>query len=518
MKVLLNTKKKPVSFESQLLKLFIISVICLTLLTSLLTAWQTSQQLKLNTIDTGQQVTQNFAKQITLALLTASQENGLDAVDSALGFESVVEVSVYNVQGNLLLSSAAVATTQSVKNLTELLIDKQLIEYNQAWLFSAPVIFTTESFDSSMVDPADESIQRQTLGYVTVKYDKKALRAIQRSIFVSNLVIGAVVALILSLAIRVLLKHLTQPLLALKDIMEQANMSGNYPKAKELGALEMKYIARSFNRMMSTLERQNTALAHSKDTLESEVEIRTQELVVARDGALTASRHKSEFLANISHELRTPLQAIIGYTDLVREELELVSMNEQVDDLHKITRSAQNLLALINNILNLSKIEAGRMDLYLKPVNTKQLVKEAVETVMPMAKANGNQLNVELGKLSSTLLLDRQKMMQIFLNLLSNASKFTQNGLITFTVHNDQRFLYFSVQDNGVGIEKSKLTYIFEQFTQVDGSQTRKFEGTGLGMAITQNFCQLMDAELTVESELAKGSLFTVKLPIKLAD
>jgi signal transduction histidine kinase len=115
-------------------------------------------------------------------------------------------------------------------------------------------------------------------------------------------------------------------------------------------------------------------------------------------------------------------------------------------------------------------------------------------------------------------MLDRQKIMQIFLNLLSNACKFTQNGLITFSIKNDHNYLYFSVKDNGAGIEKSKLAYIFEQFTQVDGSQTRSFEGTGLGMAITQNFCHLMKGHLAVESELSKGSLFSVKLPIKVAE
>ena len=250
---------------------------------------------------------------------------------------------------------------------------------------------------------------------------------------------------------------------------------------------------------------------YKTNLLESEIEIRTQELIVARDGALTASRHKSEFLANISHELRTPLQAIIGYTDLVREDLELECMDAQVEDLDKSIRSAHNLLALINNILDLAKIEAGRMDLHLKAVNINNLVHETLDTIRPMAIANNNELIVNIGALTSTLMIDRQKLMQVFLNILSNACKFTRNGIITFDIFNDKSFLHFSVSDTGVGIAKDKLDFIFEQFTQVDGSQTRRFEGTGLGMAITQNFCQLMGATISVKSELGIGSVFTVK-------
>lgn len=515
------TPSQPKSFERQLLNIFILSIISLTLLTSLLTAWQTSQTLRKNTMETGLQVTSNFSEQIVLALLTGSSENGQEAIDRALGFESVNNVSVYTAEHKLLISSSLTTVSNpmtSIDNESEnnrTLVENNVVEVSEAWLFIAPVNYSEESFDENMVDPAEEDNQQKTLGFVIVEYDKKALREIQQSIFISNLIIGSIVALILSIVIRLFLKRLTKPLFALSQIMDETKTTGHFPKAKEIGAVEVQLIAQSYNQLMATIELQNSALAKSHDTLESEVEIRTQELVVARDSALTASRHKSEFLANISHELRTPLQAIIGYTDLVREDLELVCMDTQVEDLSKSIRSAHNLLALINNILDLSKIEAGRMELYLKPVNIKNLVSETVETVLPMSNSNGNQLNVELGQLSSTLLFDRQKLMQIFLNLLSNASKFTKNGVIIFAINNDADYLYFSVKDTGVGIEKDKLDFIFEQFTQVDGSQTRKFEGTGLGMAITQNFCQLMGGTLSVESELSQGSLFTVKLPVQ---
>ena len=520
MMLMINNQLKKIthaSFKRQLLSLLIISVVLLTIITSTLTAWQTSQTLRETIIDNSLQITSNFAEQSVLALLTGSKENAQEAIESALGFTSVVGVTVYKPNGDILIKSTKMAIQKPSFNV-ELLPKKAqlLFETENSWTYSAAVTYIEDSYDNDMINLDDEVIKQQTLGYVLVQYNKKALRQIQRTMFINNIVTGVLVAFVLAILLRLIIIHLTKPLLALSKTMATARDSGRYPKALVNGALEIRQMAEIYNQMMTTLQQQNTALEKSRNTLESEVEIRTQELVVARDGALTASRHKSEFLANISHELRTPLQAIIGYNDLVREDLEQEGMDAQVEDLNKSIRNAYNLLALINNLLDLSKIEAGRMDLYIKAVNIKKLVNETIDTVLPMARKNNNELKVNIGLLSSTLSVDRQKLMQIFLNLLSNACKFTKNGVITFDIHNDKHFLYFSVTDTGVGIEQTKLNYIFEQFTQVDGSQTRKFEGTGLGMAITQNFCQLMGGTISVKSELGIGSVFTVKQPLTI--
>ena len=516
---MISSKSKKIthaSFKRQLLIILVICTMFLTITTSILTAWQTSQTLKETTINNSLQITSNFAEQTVLALLTGSKENGQEAIDRALGFTSVVGVAVYKTNGEVLIQSTKM-TLQKPSFKAELLPNKTQLffETENIWTYSAAVTYIEDSYDEEMINLDDEVIEEQTLGYVLVQYNKEELHQIQRSIFINNITTGVLVAFVLALLIRLVINHLTKPLLALSQTMATARDSGLYPRATVNGALEIREMAQTYNQMMVTLEQQNTALEKSRNTLESEVEIRTQELVVARDSALTASRHKSEFLANISHELRTPLQAIIGYNDLVREDLELECMDAQAEDLNKSIRSANNLLALINNILDLSKIEAGRMDLYLKAVNIKNLINEATDTVLPMANTNDNELKVNIGSLSPILYIDRQKLLQIFLNLLSNACKFTQNGVITFDIHNDKNFLYFSVTDTGVGIAKEKLNYIFEQFTQVDGSQTRKFEGTGLGMAITQNFCQLMGGTITVESELGIGSVFKVKQPLQ---
>lgn len=509
------SSSKSISFNKQLLNIFGVSVVVLVVVTSVITGWKTSQVLRSNTINTGQQLANNFAEQVVLALLTESQENAQEAIDRILGFQSVNGVAIYNSDGIALISSQAVSD-EFVKSTIDKFTSNSdtLYENKDEWIFSAPSILIDEQYDDELVDPVDELSTQQTLGYVFVKYDKSSLQQIQRSIFTNNIVIASVIAVVLFLVVRVFINRMTKPLLALSQTMERVGSTGVYSKASIKGATEVRNIASAYNEMMAILEQQKQALEKSRDTLESEVEVRTQELVVARDSALTASRHKSEFLANISHELRTPLQAIIGYTDLVREDLELECMDAQAQDLAKSIRSAHNLLSLINNILDIAKIEAGRMDLYLKPVNINHLIDETIETILPMANANGNELKLIKGHLSSTLQVDRQKLMQIFLNLLSNACKFTRNGIVTFEASNDRHYLYFSVTDTGVGIAEDKLHYIFEQFTQVDGSQTRQFEGTGLGMAITQNFCQLMGGTLTVESELNVGSTFKVKLPL----
>ncbi len=504
-----------VNFKRQLLTIFVVSIIFLTLATSTLTAWQSSQTLRETTIDNNIQITNNFAEQAVLALLTASEENAQQAIKQTLGFSSVIGVAIYKNNGEKLISSTELLPANIQVTSQQLTKRKQLLSENNAiWIFSAAVTFVADIYDAEMIDPDDEVAEQQTLGYVVIKYNKSALHQIQRTIFINNLAIGAIIAFILALVIRLVINRMIKPLLSLSHTMETARDSGIYQKAPVNGTLEIRQMAQIYNQMMSTLEQQNITLEKNRDTLESEVEIRTQELVVARDSALTASRHKSEFLANISHELRTPLQAIIGYTDLVREDLELECMDTQVIDLNKSIRSAHTLLALINNILDLAKIEAGRMDLYLKAVNIKNLVSETIDTVQPMARANNNKIIVSIGSLTTILTADRQKLMQIFLNLLSNACKFTQNGTITFEIFNDKNYLYCSVTDTGVGIAHDQLNFIFEQFTQVNGSQTRKFEGTGLGMAITQNFCLLMGGNLSVSSELGIGSVFSVQLPL----
>jgi len=242
-----------------------------------------------------------------------------------------------------------------------------------------------------------------------------------------------------------------------------------------------------------------------------------EEVAKAKETAETANRTKSLFLANMSHELRTPLNAILGYSEMLQEEAADQGVQEFLPDLQKIHVAGKHLLSLINDILDLSKIEAGKMELYLETFSVPGLIEDVVETIGPLVQANGNTLHVQCSSDFGTMHADMTKMRQSLFNLLSNAAKFTKEGAISLEVSRqameNREWIWFRVSDTGIGMTPEQLVKLFQTFTQADTSTTRRFGGSGLGLALTRRFCRLMGGDVTVQSVPGEGSIFTIKVP-----
>ncbi len=239
-----------------------------------------------------------------------------------------------------------------------------------------------------------------------------------------------------------------------------------------------------------------------------------RELRDAKDAAEASSRTKSQFLANMSHELRTPMNAILGYSEMLQEEAEEEGLDNFTPDLQKIQNAGKHLLALINDILDLSKIEAGKMELYLEEFDVAKTVQDVAGTVQTLVAKKNNRLEVSCPSDIGLMRGDLTKVRQSLFNLLSNAAKFTENGSVSLSVRREDSFYVFDVQDTGIGMTQEQIAGLFEAFSQADASTTRKYGGTGLGLAITRRFCRMMGGEVSVQSIPGAGSTFTMHLPV----
>jgi signal transduction histidine kinase len=320
----------------------------------------------------------------------------------------------------------------------------------------------------------------------------------------SLVLVGLVVALLASLFVA---RRVLGPLELLRKGTERIGGGDLDFRLNIKSGDEIEILADEFNKMTEHLSAAYTGL-------ERKVAERTQALTIANEKLEEASKLKSQFLANVNHELRTPVSAIIGYGRLVLRETEGQISQLQRENLQDLLHNAERLLSQIDSLLDFAKIEAGKIEVRVEPVSVEELIRGAISTVEPTLKNGDVRLIQEIAPGIPALNTDREKLRQIILNLLDNAVKFTERGEIKISASQQNGWFRLAVSDPGVGIGKENLTKIFEEFHQGDRSSNKKYKGTGLGLAIVKKFVNLLGGEVGVESEVGKGSVFTVTLPL----
>ena len=246
--------------------------------------------------------------------------------------------------------------------------------------------------------------------------------------------------------------------------------------------------------------------------------VKTEELKILREQAQNASKAKSDFLANMSHELRTPLNAILGYSEMLTEEAEDDGLETYAADLAKIQSSGEHLLTLINDILDLSKIEAGKMELHIEEFEFEKHLNQIEATAKPLVEKNRNKFILENNVSVKNLKNDQTKLRQILFNMLSNAAKFTKEGTVTLSIRAIEKDIKFAVTDTGIGMNEKQLGKVFDEFTQAEASTAKDYGGTGLGLPISKKMTELMGGKMEVESEEGKGTTFSITIPLGIEE
>ena len=507
----ITTAFRASTLRSQISLMAAVGVFLLALFSSLVTSWQSSREVRENRQSQGERLAESLAGQARLALLFDSGENARDAVAAALAFPDVVSVEIAHVNGKIVAvpgidvtgttNFAERARPANISGLTKAALEG---EDARTWRFVAPV--RTERSESPF---EVEQKSPQNLGYVRVIMSKASLDRAIFSLFCWNMAISLCVAAVVVFLVRRLTRTITQPLLQLAEAMGRAEAGELEVRADLMGPRDVVNMAHAFNSMMAVLDEREEALRQ------------------AHEDALRLAHLKSEFAATMSHELRTPLNGMVGTLDMMRSSALPPTARRYVD---LAWDSSQYLLELINNILDFSSLEAGKMALVASDFDVAQLCEQTIDLVAPQVSRKGLDIAYTLAPdVPRRLKGDSRRLRQVLLNLVGNAVKFTEKGEVAVNVSlvasagdnhptntPDGTNLYrFAVVDSGIGVPASAIGSIFDSFTQADPSSTRGHDGSGLGLAICKQLIVLMGGQIGVESTIGAGSTFWFTLPLE---
>ncbi len=444
----------------------------------------------------GLQLTDIVSNKSKLALLYQSKELALEAAQSISEFPDTSVLAITGTDTTTLYRDTSFndATYPDLPRTVDVL---KTFEQESLWVFITPVFTESkpnEEWDGNYGQPP---VEPTLLGYVTVGLSKDTLRFIHGQILRDYVVATVIIALLILLAIIGVSRRITNPMERLAGIMQRAQLGDREIRAEIEGPEELTTIQKTFNTMMEVLEK------------------RQLELSTARDAALAVAREKSEFASNVTHELRTPMNAVIGMLDI----LEGMSMSEKQREYVSIARhSSEELLRLVDDILDFSKISSGKFVL----ASSEVFLPEFFDDIVKLLSTQALRSNIDLGYTFSSnvpdyMSFDPQKLRQILINVVGNAIKFTDSGEVGIYVSmqaTTQPRLNIEVRDTGIGISTEQKSKIFEAFVQADSSTTKRYGGTGLGLAICKQIIELMDGNITVDSNSERGSNFVISIPV----
>lgn len=416
---------------------------------------------------------------------------------------------VENVLNQLSLLEDPVSHEHIVVGITVSLTDGRVIERkNKSVLSVRPFYAETPLFSPTNME---------LLGSVKLEYSDAYYQRLTADMRV-KVYWALFVAMILLFIVQLWVRRLLKPLSDLSGYLATTSLNqyGELPERQSGMTSEVSQVWNSVEQLFERLQQRDGELAEEHRAAQKALREKLE--------AEAASREKSRFLANMSHELRTPLNAIIGYSEMLHEDAEHRHELDQANDLNRIRTAGRHLLSLINDVLDLSKIEAGKTQLYLEDIKLPELISDVVDTINPLIKVNNNRLVVDCHEGLGSIHIDVPKFRQALINILGNAAKFTHDGQVTLSVDREMSpiegigsgWIVINVKDTGIGISDEQQAKLFNAFTQADSSTTREYGGTGLGLVISRSICRLMGGDLTVSSQLGTGSEFCIRIPAQV--